>query len=77
MINKPTPFKGLNTRIPTIIPINGRGVINHGSTLNPLLIHLIFHSLLPPGPALTAARVAPVLLVRLESTPAPDLGLGV
>ena len=25
MINKPPPFKGLNVRIPTIIPIKGRG----------------------------------------------------
>ena len=33
MINKPPPFKGLNMRIPTIIPIKGRGCINHGSTL--------------------------------------------
>ena len=32
MINKPPPFKGL-IRIPIIIPIKGRGFINHGSTL--------------------------------------------
>ena len=32
MINKPPPFKGLNIRIPSIIPILGRGFINHGST---------------------------------------------
>ena len=33
MINKPPPFKGLNVRIPIIIPIKGRGFINHGSGL--------------------------------------------
>ena len=31
MINKPPPFKGLNIRIPIIVLIDGRGVINHGS----------------------------------------------
>ena len=30
MINKPPPFKGLNFRIPIIIPIKGRRFINHG-----------------------------------------------
>ena len=30
MINKPPPFKGLNIRILNIIPIEGRGFINHG-----------------------------------------------
>ena len=35
MINKPPPFKGLNIRIPIVIPIKGRGFINQGSTLNP------------------------------------------
>ena len=33
MINKPPAFKGLNIRIPIIIPIKGRGFINQGSTL--------------------------------------------
>ena len=33
MINKLPPFKGLNITIHTIIPIKGRGFINHGSTL--------------------------------------------
>ena len=33
MINKPPPFKGLNIRIPSIIPIKGRGFINQGSAL--------------------------------------------
>ena len=32
MINKPPPFKGRD-RIPGIIPIKGRGLINQGSTL--------------------------------------------
>ena len=35
MINKPPPFKGLNIKIPIIIPIKGRGFINKGSTLVP------------------------------------------
>ena len=30
---KPPPFKSLHIRIPIIIPIKGRGFINHGSTL--------------------------------------------
>ena len=34
MINKPPPFKGLHIRIPTIIPIKGRGFINQGSGLD-------------------------------------------
>ena len=33
MTNKPPPCKGLKIRIPIIIPIKGRGFINHGSTL--------------------------------------------
>ena len=33
MIKKPLPFKGLNIRIRIIIPIKGRGFINHGSGL--------------------------------------------
>ena len=28
--NKPPPLKGLNTRIPLIIPINGRGLSTMG-----------------------------------------------
>ena len=32
-INKPPPFKGPNIRIPSIIPIKGRGFINQGSRL--------------------------------------------
>ena len=32
MINKHPPFKGLNSRIPIIIPTKGKGFINHGST---------------------------------------------
>ena len=34
MINKPPPFKGLDSRIPIIIPTKGRGFIHQGSTLN-------------------------------------------
>ena len=33
MINESPPFKGPNIRIPIIIPIKGRGLINQGSTL--------------------------------------------
>ena len=33
MISQPHPFKGLNITIPIIIPIKGRGFINHGSAL--------------------------------------------
>ena len=33
MINQPPPYEGLNIRIPIIIPIKGRGFINHGSGL--------------------------------------------
>ena len=33
MINKPAPFKGLNTRIPFMTPIKGRGCIIYRSTL--------------------------------------------
>ena len=35
MINRHPLFKGLNMRIPMIIPIKGRGFINRGSGLNP------------------------------------------
>ena len=35
MINKPPQFKGLNTRIPIIVPIRGRGFIHQGSRLGP------------------------------------------
>ena len=37
MINKLPPFKGLNIRIPIIIPIKGRAFINHGSGLLKIL----------------------------------------
>ena len=30
MINRPPPFNGLNIRIPTIIPIKGRGLLIRG-----------------------------------------------
>ena len=33
MINEPLPFKGLNIRIPIIIPIKGKGFIDPGSAL--------------------------------------------
>ena len=33
MINKPLPFKGLNIRIPIIVPIKRKGFINQGSGL--------------------------------------------
>ena len=36
MIHKPPPFKGLNTRIPSMIPTKGRGFVNHGSGLGVL-----------------------------------------
>ena len=36
MINKPPVFNDLNIRIPIIIPLYGRGFVNHGSTLGPL-----------------------------------------
>ena len=32
MISKPPPFTGLNIRIPIIIPIKGRGLINQASS---------------------------------------------
>ena len=31
MIYNPIPFPGLNLRIPIIIPIQGKGFINHGT----------------------------------------------
>ena len=30
-MSNPCPFKALSTRIPIVIPIKGRGFINHGS----------------------------------------------
>ena len=33
MINKPPPFKGLNIRIPIIVPIKGKGFVDQGSGL--------------------------------------------
>ena len=33
MISKPPPFKRLNIRIPIIVPIKGRGLINQESVL--------------------------------------------
>ena len=37
MINKHPPFKGLNVRIPSIIPMKGRGVVYQGFGLRPKL----------------------------------------
>ena len=37
MINRLPPFQGLNIRIPVITPIEGRGFMNQGSSLLPLL----------------------------------------
>ena len=42
MINKPHSFKGLNLRIPFIIPIKGRGFINQGYTFVYGLLELKF-----------------------------------
>ena len=33
VIDKPPPFKGINIRIPSILPTKGRGLIKQGSTL--------------------------------------------
>ena len=33
MINEPPPFKVLNIRIPILIPTEGKGFVNQGSTL--------------------------------------------
>ena len=33
MSNNPPPFKGLNIRIPIVLPIQGRGFTNQGSGL--------------------------------------------
>ena len=41
MINNPPPVKGLNIRIPIIIPIKGRGFINHGSGLRRGTVNLV------------------------------------
>ena len=40
MINKHPPFKGLNIKIPIIIPIEGRGFINQGSALGSMVAGL-------------------------------------
>ena len=45
MINKPPPFKGLNVRIPSIIPTKGRGFINQGSGL----VYMNHHIKMRPG----------------------------
>ena len=34
MINEPAAFKGTNIRIPAILPINVRGLMNHGCGLS-------------------------------------------
>ena len=44
MINKPPPFKGLDISIPIIIPVKGRGFINHGSTLG-FRVRIRYHGL--------------------------------
>ena len=33
MLNKLSPFKGLNVRIPSIVSIKGKGFVNQGSGL--------------------------------------------
>ena len=40
MINKPPPAKGLNIRIPGIIPLKGRGAINSGVYSRAVLVQL-------------------------------------
>ena len=42
MINKPLLFKSLHSRIPILIPIKGRGLMNNGSTLGMFLVLLTF-----------------------------------
>ena len=42
MLNKPPPFKVLNTKIPIIFPIKRRGFINQGSGLTILKLQLCF-----------------------------------
>ena len=50
MIDEPPPFKGLNIRIPIIIPIQGRGLVNQGSTLP--LMHILLSADSGDGKAL-------------------------
>ena len=51
MINKPTDFKRLNIRIPTIIPIKGRGLLIRGlGYLHHRTGLFIYAKLLPRGP---------------------------
>ena len=38
MIHNPPPFKGLNIKIPIIIPIKERGLIYQGSGLSSLVL---------------------------------------
>ena len=42
MINEPPPFKGLNIRIPIIIPMKGRGLINQESGLLGFVLFQVF-----------------------------------
>ena len=60
MINKPPPFKGLNIRIPIIIPIKGRGFINQGSGL-PAYVDLSFKGLGHPCKSLLKCSRIPVV----------------
>ena len=39
VINKPPPFKGLNIRIPIMIPSKRSGIINEGSTFGSKLLN--------------------------------------
>ena len=60
MINKHPPLKDLNIRIPIIIPIKGRGFVNHGSGLGfRAFIKLCISPLESSSPAEHVLNVAP------------------
>ena len=70
MINKPPPFKGLNIRIPIIIPIGGRGFINQGSWL--LRTDPITQIKSPPSPSpLSRVMVITLCIVTVISLGPP------
>ena len=57
MINKPPPFKGLNMRIPVVIPIKGRVFLNQGSGVWVITVHFRFRYPAPTNVLWGLARV--------------------
>ena len=61
MINKPPPFKGLIIKIPMMIPVKGRGFINHGFGLSMAILTVTQEPLLLETPTSATVNIPQII----------------